>query len=123
LTLFVFANTKKQAESMFEFSNRFSSILYGFESATHYYHSASAINHLSSDSIKLPLLVVNAKDDPLVPPNAIPVEKLKNNSSVVAVLTECGGHLGWLDWLGNNWFNRVAVEYIQALLKLQETKQ
>merc|ERR1712187_323969 len=46
--------------------------------------------------IECPLLVLAAKDDPLVLP--VPREAIRRNRRIILAETEGGGHLGWAGW-------------------------
>lgn len=43
----------------------------------------------------IPLLVVQAADDPIAPAEAIPRQALAANPNCLLVVTPSGGHLGW----------------------------
>ncbi|KAK8845607.1 hypothetical protein IAR55_006323 [Kwoniella newhampshirensis] len=66
-----------------------------FPSAKEYYEWASPKNVLQG--VKVPLLAINAFDDPVIDGEALPVEELQASSHIYAAVTGSGGHLGWFD--------------------------
>lgn len=100
-------------------------MLYKLESAEEYYFKGSCCNFINSSNISIPLLCINALDDPLVPGNdtclihlkerSIPYEKLKSNKNVILATTEVGGHLAWLNYQGKCWMNEVCIQFTQAV--------
>jgi uncharacterized protein len=67
---------------------------FGFESAEDYYHRASALRVASR--IQVPALVITANDDPFVPIAPFRDPALASNPNVTVVITEHGGHCGFL---------------------------
>jgi predicted alpha/beta-fold hydrolase len=67
---------------------------FGFESAEDYYHRASALRVASR--IQVPALIITAKDDPFVPIEPFADPALTSNPHVKVVITEHGGHCGFL---------------------------
>jgi len=68
-----------------------------FASASEYYEYASS--HKVLGNIRIPILSINAADDPVV--QEVPADA-KENDWVVMVLTPNGGHLGWFE-SGDGW--------------------
>ncbi|KAG8460786.1 hypothetical protein KFE25_010841 [Diacronema lutheri] len=68
---------------------------FGFNSVDEYYADASSDQRLAD--VRVPLLVMNAFDDPLAPGNSLPYERVRRCEHVMLALTAHGGHLGWCD--------------------------
>ncbi|SHO54794.1 hydrolase [Vibrio quintilis] len=66
--------------------------LHGFSDASHYYHQCSAIHKLAQ--IKLPTLIIHARDDPFMTASVIPSEPLPE--TINYQLLAHGGHVGFL---------------------------
>ncbi|ODN79060.1 anon-23da protein [Cryptococcus wingfieldii CBS 7118] len=66
-----------------------------FESAAEYYAWASPSNVLSG--VKVPLLAINAFDDPVVDGLALPLTGIQASTHIYTAITRAGGHLGWFD--------------------------
>jgi predicted alpha/beta-fold hydrolase len=101
--------------TLHEFNERILARVWGFGSAARYYARCSAIQFLSA--IRLPALVIASADDPLVPISSF--EHAEFSPSTQAILTEHGGHLGfigkselahpdgrWMDWRVVDWVTR-----------------
>jgi len=114
-------NEALSAKSVGEFHEKFCCPIHGYDNISTYYTYFSC-DHVVED-VKVPLFVLHALDDPIVPPQALPIDKLQKNPFVFAGITRCGGHTGWLeDWwpTGLTWLDRVCVDYIEILLKNKE---
>jgi predicted alpha/beta-fold hydrolase len=92
--------------------------LHGFADEVDYWTQASSGPYLTR--IRRPTLLINAVDDPFIPPASLPD---------VATLPECvqaefvpnGGHVGFIEgppWRTRSWAERRAVEYLAAVLEL-----
>lgn len=81
-----------------------------FESPTDYFNAYKIDANDLVDS-KIPLSLVMAKDDPVVPAN--PVSMLKLNPSCRAIMHDYGGHNGFFESLnGPTWYD----QYIQSII-------
>lgn len=116
-------NAVMTSRSLLEFADRFSAQIYGLESGDEYLRRASCINFLRRQNdtnehweIPIPVLVVTATDDPLVPASNVPWDITAWHSNVILLSTKCGGHLGWLTISLHNWLNPLLNEFIQAVL-------
>jgi predicted alpha/beta-fold hydrolase len=76
-----------------EFDDRYTAPLHGFAGALDYYSKCSSLYFL--DSIKVPALIVNAKNDPFLSEDCYPEQRLKNHPSIVFESPERGGHVGF----------------------------
>lgn len=89
-----------------EFDNRITAPSFGFRDAEHYYTSQSACRVLPN--IRVPYLLVQAKDDPVVP-----YEIFDGVPGVLA--TEHGGHVAFLARRRPRfWANAAVIEWIQS---------
>lgn len=66
-----------------------------FKDAWAYY--AYAGSHQLLHNVKIPLLGINAFDDPVVHGDVLPVPQVEASSHVHLAVTGSGGHLGWFD--------------------------
>ncbi len=70
----------------------------------------------------VPLLALSALDDPCVDSRGMPLGS--GSEYCTFVLTECGGHLGFLmsrlDWRNESYDNVLACEWFGALMKKSE---
>ncbi|HEY4080814.1 MAG TPA: alpha/beta fold hydrolase [Burkholderiaceae bacterium] len=82
----------RQARDLYSFDNLFTAPLHGFRDTEDYWARASAKPHLKQ--IRIPALVLNARNDPFVPPQSLP-----RQSDVGEFVTlwqpAQGGHVGF----------------------------
>lgn len=77
-----------------EFDDRFTAPMNGFQSAEDYWFQSSSIYHL--EKIAIPTLILNALDDPFLPPECFPIEQAKKNSYLHLEMPRYGGHIGFM---------------------------
>ena len=100
--------------TIWEFDDRFTAPLFGFGTAANYYATQSATNYL--DSIRVPTLVICAKDDPLVPFEIYRHRAFQNNPALTLLATNHGGHLGFLARRKPRfWLDGVALDWIDSV--------
>lgn len=81
-----------RAQSLYEFDNAFTAPLHGFRNTEDYWRRASSVHAMHS--IRIPALVINALNDPFVPPTALPRHE-KVPSHVQLFQPRTGGHVGF----------------------------
>uniref|UniRef100_A0A3Q0R787 Phospholipase ABHD3 n=1 Tax=Amphilophus citrinellus TaxID=61819 RepID=A0A3Q0R787_AMPCI len=102
-----------KARSIREFDERFTSLVFGYKSCTDYYHDASPDKKLPSTAV--PILCLNAADDPFSPQNAFPVNIVQELPNVALVLTAHGGHIAFLQGLfprGESYMERLFGQFV-----------
>eukprot|EP00611_Tribonema_gayanum_P023700 TRINITY_DN5047_c0_g2_i1.p3 TRINITY_DN5047_c0_g2~~TRINITY_DN5047_c0_g2_i1.p3 ORF type:complete len:276 (+),score=67.55 TRINITY_DN5047_c0_g2_i1:2683-3510(+) len=100
--------------------------MWGYEDLTHYHVDASSWRYLAD--VKVPLMCINAADDPLVPPSMWPPSQtLEANPNVIFVSTKGGGHIGWCQGAnplkGLSWADEVLIEYLAAALETRGAEE
>ncbi len=78
--------------NIYQFDDMITAPLHGFADAEDYYQRCSGLSVLSS--IKVPLKVIHAKDDPFMTDAVIPAQPLPDN--IEYHLCERGGHVGFI---------------------------
>ncbi|KAF0306306.1 Phospholipase ABHD3 [Amphibalanus amphitrite] len=107
-----------------EFDASFVVKQFGFRDVEDYYTAASLNDKLHR--IQVPLLGLNAADDPFIPFNGVPLEQVKQTSHVAIVMTSHGGHIGFMEGMlpfRQNYIDRVFAEYCRAALANPELIQ
>jgi predicted alpha/beta-fold hydrolase len=98
--------------SIYDFDDAFTAPAFGFGTAANYYATQSSNQFL--DRIRVPALLVQAKDDPLIPFAVYDHPAFRQNHCLRLLATEHGGHLGflsknqprfWLDQVLMEWMN------------------
>lgn len=82
--------------------------IFPFPTVDEYYQWASS-DHVV-DKIRVPLLSINAADDPLV--SWVPMDA-KGNPLVIMALTKGGGHLGWFESRERRWTTKPILEWLK----------
>lgn len=97
-----------------DFDDHYTAPLHGFESALAYYKACSSIFFL--DKIKIPTLIVNAKNDPFLSKSCYPEDELKQHDYVKFEAPEKGGHVGFTAFnkKGLYWSEQRALNFIAA---------
>jgi predicted alpha/beta-fold hydrolase len=99
-----------KVHSIYDFDEYYTAKLFGFGTADNYYRTQSSNQFL--EKIRVPALVVHAKDDPLIPVSMYRHPAFDQNPWIKLVTVEHGGHLGfisrrrprfWLDGLVLEW--------------------
>ncbi|KAM3162960.1 Medium-chain fatty acid ethyl ester synthase/esterase 2 [Lachancea thermotolerans] len=101
--VFTSKNLRKAREfgSTAEFDNLFTAPCLGFDNAMDYYKACGSIHQLPN--IKVPSLIINSKDDPVVGEDSIPYKCAKESDNLVLCVSDLGGHLAFLDKKYNSW--------------------
>ena len=84
--------------SVRQFDAAYTAPSFGFESAEDYYHRAAALRVI--DKIEIPALIITSADDPFVPAESFRHPSVAANRHVTVVITEHGGHCGFLSDAG-----------------------
>ncbi len=101
------------ARSMVEFDNAVTAPRHGWRDAAQYYDVNSSIRYL--DTVEVPLLVLHAKDDPMVPWGPYEAVDWKSLPTTELVATEHGGHVGFHGRGPAPWYVQVSVEFLQRV--------
>jgi len=100
-----------------QFDDLVTAPVHGFNGVDDYYKQCSSRQYLTH--IETPTLLIHAKDDPFMTPDAIP-EKRELSPSVQLELHNCGGHVGFvsgvLPWKPRYWLEHRIPEYLTPLL-------
>ncbi|MGD0499584.1 MAG: alpha/beta fold hydrolase [Bryobacteraceae bacterium] len=77
-----------------DIDDRITAPSFGFGDAAHYYRTQSALGYLAG--VRVPVLLVQAKDDPLVPFQVFESEAVRSNPWIHLLAAAHGGHLGFI---------------------------
>ncbi|MEO8591927.1 MAG: alpha/beta fold hydrolase [Candidatus Solibacter sp.] len=102
--------------SVLELDDRFTAPSFGFGDAENYYRTQSAIQYLPG--LRLPALMIQAKDDTFVPFSIYESQELRANPWIRLVATEFGGHLGFIGRSPHRlWLDGVIMEWIESIVR------
>jgi predicted alpha/beta-fold hydrolase len=101
-------------DTMRDFDNHVTAPLHGFANADEYYKKSSSRQFLRG--IKVPTLVIHAKDDPFMTEDVIPTED-ELSPHVMLEVSEKGGHVGFVagkvPWRAEYWIEQRVPEFLQ----------
>lgn len=101
-------------KSVYEFDDKFTAIAFGFGTADNYYATQSSNQFL--DRIRIPALVVQAKDDPLIPFEVYNHPAFRSNRCLQLLAVDHGGHLGFLSKTKPRfWLDAVLVQWMEEV--------
>lgn len=106
------------AKTIRDFDDAITRVSFDWPSVDAYYEGSSS--SLSIPHVKIPLLCIQAANDPIAPDAAVPYDEIQKNSNCALVVTPTGGHLGWMSGkdgaYGAPWTDDVVVEFLTAMM-------
>ncbi|HEY6390061.1 MAG TPA: alpha/beta fold hydrolase [Bryobacteraceae bacterium] len=100
-----------RVKSVYQFDDLFTAASFRFGSADNYYATQSSNQFL--DRIRIPTLLVQAKDDPLIPFEVYDHPAFSRNPWLRLLAVEHGGHLGFVaKGKPRFWLDQVLVQWI-----------
>lgn len=97
--------------SIYDIDNRITAPSFGFGAAERYYETQSSLRFVSQ--IHVPVLMIIAQDDPLVPYSSYMDPALRANGCIRIVAPRHGGHLGFVSrGKPRFWTDEVILEWI-----------
>lgn len=107
----------RSIKNLWQFDDLITAPLHGFKNAQDYYEQCSGKQFLKS--VKKPLLIIHAQDDPFLSPKSIP----SNDELAEAVtfeLSKKGGHVGFISgstlFKGHYWLEERSLNYLNQYL-------
>jgi uncharacterized protein len=116
------AATPKQlwaARTFTVFDELYTAPVHGFENARDYWRRSSGIRYLPS--VRHPLLIVTSQDDPFFPRDNVPRDVVTANACLQLVLTERGGHCGFVSGSLRSptfWAEQTVLHYLAGHLSM-----
>ncbi|ODN05211.1 Phospholipase ABHD3 [Orchesella cincta] len=107
------------SKTLREFDHHFTAPQFGFKSCEEYYKAAKISPEIEKFSI--PVIGLNARDDPMSPGDDLPIQQATDDRSKLAlIVTSRGGHLGWLEGAlpvrrKFHYMERVVFEFVKAV--------
>jgi len=99
--------------TIYDFDDVFTAPSFGFRGADHYYETQSARNFLNA--IRVPTLLVQAQDDPLIPFEIYSHPAFSTNPYLSLIAPEHGGHLGFISRTKPRlWLDGVLLKWLEA---------
>jgi len=111
------ANKLRGIWSIRKFDDTITAPAAGFRDVNDYYRRASALPVVGN--IRIPTLIVHAKDDPVIPFAPFERPEITENPNITLLATEHGGHVGFISARaeGENrfWSELIAVRFAELL--------
>jgi len=97
--------------TVYEFDDRFTARAFGFGTADNYYATQSSVGFLNG--IRVPTLLIQAKDDPMIPFAVFEADALQQNPFLRLLAVENGGHIGFIARSGPRfWQDAVILDWL-----------
>ncbi len=97
--------------TIYDFDEYYTAPLFGFGTAANYYKTQSSNQYL--ERIRIPALLIIAKDDPLIPFSVYAHPAFQSNPCLRLIAVEHGGHLGFIArGRPRFWLDGVVLEWI-----------
>jgi predicted alpha/beta-fold hydrolase len=95
-----------------DFDDRYTAPIHGFENALEYWKQCSSKQFIPN--IKIPTLIINAKNDPFLSNSCYPIKESRSNKNITLLMPESGGHVGFLLFNKEKiyWSEKRTVEFL-----------
>ncbi len=104
----------RRVKTIWDFDDLFTARVFGFGTAENYYGTQSCNQFL--EHIRVPALLVQAKDDPMIPFEVYRHPAFSKNRHLRLLAVEHGGHLGFVSRRKPRlWLDRVLVEWMEEV--------
>lgn len=108
-------NGLDRVRTIYGFDDQFTAPHFGFGTAANYYKTQSALNFVAG--IRIPTLVIQAKDDPMIPFGLYSDPRLASNPAICLRAVGHGGHLGFISRRRPRfWLDPVIIQWITEQL-------
>jgi hypothetical protein len=103
-------------DSLRAFDDRYTAPINGFADAEDYYARSSCAGVL--DGVRVPALLVNARNDPFLTSRCLPVVQARRNPCLLLEMPRYGGHVGFVGQGDAYWSETRARQFLVELLGL-----
>ncbi len=101
----------KKIKNFIDFDTTYTAPMHGFESAEDYWEKCNSKQFIHN--IKVPTLLLNAKDDPFLSEECYPYAEADSNPNFFLEVPRYGGHVGFVDFRtrGTYWAEKRVVDF------------
>ena len=110
-----------KSRTVSEFDERFTSKQFGYNSLKDYYTHAKIKGKINR--IRVPVLALNAEDDPFSPGDSLPIDEAKRSDFFTILTTSYGGHIGFMEGFlptRYHYSDRVFEQFARAIFSGEE---
>ena len=96
-----------------DYDDRYTAPLHGFKNAEDYWSKCSSNRFIPE--IRVPTLIVNARNDPFIADSCYPVKEASNSKYVYLEVPKSGGHVGFIQFKKDKsyWSEERAIEFLK----------
>ncbi|XP_046542821.1 protein ABHD15-like [Haliotis rubra] len=110
-----------RATNFKEFDKQVYCKFYGYKDSLEYWQRQNPMRNI--DNVSPPIMCVTSLDDPIFMARYVPFNIFRENSNWLLVTTNKGGHCGFIEESTlKSWSDRLALDYIDAVLEFQAHK-
>lgn len=102
-------------QSLLDIDNLYTSRAHDFENALDYYNRNSSLKFLKN--IRIPTLLINAKNDGFLSKDCYPVETAKDSDFIYLEISSFGGHVGFIQRREQTYTEERALEFLASQLQ------
>ncbi|WP_299533216.1 alpha/beta fold hydrolase [Ulvibacterium sp.] len=104
----------KRIKTLKDFDDIYTSKAHGFTNALDYYEKCSCLQFLAN--IKIPALIINARNDSFLGPECFPYKEAKENPKLYLEVPKYGGHVGFYNRT-NIYHNETrAIKFVEEVI-------
>ncbi len=107
----------RRIASFAAFDDQVTAPVHGFRDGVDYWTSTSSKKFI--DAIRRPVLLINARNDPFLPPECIPFQIIEQSEWLTADIPSSGGHTGFVEgpwpWRVRYWSEGRAFSFLSSL--------
>ncbi|QCX02102.1 alpha/beta fold hydrolase [Aggregatimonas sangjinii] len=104
----------KNVITLKDFDDIYTSRAHGFKDALDYYEKCSCLQFLPN--IKIPALLLNAKNDSFLGPECYPYQEAHSNPHLYLEVSAYGGHVGYFGSKNTTYSEKRAIKFIEEVL-------
>jgi uncharacterized protein len=106
------ANVGYKVRTLRAFDDLYTAPIHGFRDALEYWDKSSAKHYLNQ--IRVPVLLLNARDDPFLTPESFPYMEAKDNPCLYLETPDSGGHVGFIHSIQGSmpWHEQRTVDFL-----------
>ncbi|MGB0453517.1 MAG: YheT family hydrolase [Bacteriovoracaceae bacterium] len=108
----IYLSEFKKIKNFIDFDDYFTAQIHGFDGAYDYYEKGSGINYI--EDIRVPTMILNAKNDPFLSKECYPGKESISNSNIEFSYPQYGGHVGFLA-KNMTWSEPLTLNFIKSL--------